>query len=116
MFPLLPLEVVGEGDRTPSDVTVRDAQAPGDYVRLRVVPKPSRIMMRGFTACPPGTGRVHWDAETGSFLEVEVEGRRKSWRWVGDLKADHAQRVVERLSSEFSRVGLEEAEALRQGW
>lgn len=116
MFPLLPLEVVSEGDRAPSDLTVPDPQASSGYVRLRVVPKPSRILMRDFNGGPAGTVQVRWYRKVGRFSEVKVKGRGKSWRWVGDLKTDHAQRVVERLSSEFSRVGLEEAEVLRQGW
>lgn len=116
MFPLLSLDVVGEDDRNPSDLTVRDKQATGGFVRLRVSPKPSRILMRDFKGSSSGTVQVRWYREIGRFSEVKVKGRGKSWRWVGDLKADHAQRVVERLSAEFSRVGLEEAESLRQGW
>lgn len=116
MFPLLLLETVSEGDRAPSDLTVPDPQASGGYVRLRVVPKPSRILMREFNGGSAGTVQVRWYRKVGRFSEVKVKGRGGSWRWVGDLKTDHAQRVVERLSSEFSRVGLEEAEVLRQGW
>ncbi|KAB1663356.1 response regulator receiver domain [Pseudoclavibacter sp. CFCC 13611] len=116
MFPLLPLEIVSEGDRIQSDLTVRDSNNPGGYVRLRLVPKPSRILMRDFKSGPSGTVQGRRYREVDRFSEVKVKGRGKSWRWVGDLKADHAQRMVERLSSEFSRVGLEEAESLRQGW
>lgn len=116
MFPLLPLEIVSEGDRTQSDLTVRDSNSPDGYVRLRLVPKPSRILMRDFKSGPSGTVQVRRYRKVERFSEVKVKGRGKSWRWVGDLKADHAQRMVERLSSEFSRVGLEEAESLRQGW
>lgn len=115
MFPMLPLQVVKGGDRTASDLVVPDAQATGGYVRLRVNPKPSGILMREFRAGATGTVQVRWYRSVGRFSEVNTKGRGKSWRWVGDLKTDHAQRVVERLSSEFSRVGLEEAEALRQG-
>lgn len=116
MFPLLPLEIVNEGDRSPSDLTVRDSNSSGGYVRLRLVPKPSRILMRDFESSASGTVKVRRYRKVERFSEVKVKGRGKSWRWVGDLKADHAQRMVERLSSEFSRVGLEEAESLRQGW
>lgn len=116
MFPLLPLEIVSEGDRIQSDLTVRDSNNPDGYVRLRLVPKPSRILMRDFKSGPSGTVQVRRYRSVERFSEVKVKGRGKSWRWVGDLKADHAQRMVERLSSEFSRVGLEEAESLRQGW
>ncbi|PZP17456.1 MAG: hypothetical protein DI613_23650 [Kocuria rhizophila] len=116
MFPLLPLEIVSEGDRIQSDLTVRDSNNPGGYVRLRLVPKPSRILMRDFKSGPSGAVQVRRYRNVERFSEVKVKGRGKSWRWVGDLKADHAQRMVERLSSEFSRVGLEEAESLRQGW
>lgn len=116
MFPLLPLEIVSEGDRIQSDLTVRDSNNPGGYVRLRLVPKPSRILMRDFKSGPSGAVQVRRYRKVERFSEVKVKGRGKSWRWVGDLKADHAQRMVERLSSEFSRVGLEEAESLRQGW
>lgn len=115
MFPLLPLEVVMGGDRTPGDLTVPDSRRADGYVRLRVVPKPLGIVMREFKACSAGTVQVRWYRNVGRFAEAKVKGRGKSWRWVGDLKTDHAQRVVERLSSEFSRVGLEEAEVLRQG-
>ena len=116
MFPLLLLDVVRENDGKPSDLTVRDPQASGGFERLRVSPKPSQILMRNFKGSSSGNVQVRWYRNIGRFSEVKEKGRTKSWRWVGDLKADHAQRVVERLSAEFSRVGLEEAESLRQGW
>ncbi|GKV73580.1 response regulator receiver domain [Pseudarthrobacter sp. NCCP-2145] len=116
MFPLLPLEIVEDGDRRPSDVTISDPRLSSGYVRLRVVPKPSGIVMHEFKASAAGTVQVRWYRDVGRFPVVNGKGKAKTWRWVGDLKSDHAQRVVERLSAEFSRVGLEEAEVLRQGF
>lgn len=112
-FPLLPLEIAEELDRKAGDglLTVRDERRPGGFVRLRVSTTPSRIRMENFKASPSGVVKayVRWGAPR--FPTVA----NKSWRWIGELKPDHSQRVVERLSSKFSRVGIDEAEVLRLG-
>ena len=112
-FPFLPLEVANEGDGVPGDglLTITDDRAPGEYVRLRVRAKPASIKMEDFKASEAGVVRARPYRDVSRFRPTTG----KSWRWVGDLKADHAQRVVEKLSAGFSRVGLEEAEVLRQG-
>lgn len=112
-FPLLPLEVATEGDGKPGDglLTVADARAEGGYVRLRVRAKPAGILMETFKASGSGVVQARSNRGVSRF----PLGSGKSWRWLGELKPDHAQRVVERLSSEFSRVGLDESEVLRLG-
>lgn len=112
-FPLLPLEIAKEGDGIPGDglFTIADNRVPGEYVRLRVRARPAGIKMEEFEASAAGVVRARCIRGVNRFRSTS--GR--SWRWVGDLKADHAQRVVEKLSAGFSRVGLEEAEILRLG-
>ncbi|GAA4100291.1 response regulator receiver domain [Nocardioides kongjuensis] len=112
-FPLLPLEVAAEGDRLPGDgmLTVPDQRVDGGYVRLRLHARPTDILMETFKATPAGIVQAKLNRGINRFRPVGD----KSWRWVGDLKPDHAQRVVERLSAQFSRVGLDEAEVLRLG-
>lgn len=112
-FPLLPLEVAQEGDGNAGDglLTITDDRVVGEYVRLRVHARPAGIRMEEFRAS--ATGLVEARRHKGVSRFRPVCGR--TWRWVGDLKPDHAQRVIEKLSAAFSRVGLEEAEILRQG-
>lgn len=112
-FPLLPLEVASEGDETPGDglLTIVESRTLDVYIRLRVQAKPAYLRMEEFGASEAEMVQAS-RKEDGYWFEP-VSG--KPWRWVGDLKADHAQRVAEKLSTGFSRVGLEEAEILRQG-
>ncbi|WP_255032217.1 MULTISPECIES: response regulator receiver domain [unclassified Rhodococcus (in: high G+C Gram-positive bacteria)] len=112
-FPLLPLEIAKEGDGVPGDglLTVPDDRVESGFVRLRVRAKPARLLMQEFKAGDSGV--VQARSYNGVRRFASTSGQ--TWRWVGELKTAHAQRVAEKLSAQFSRVGLDEAEVLRQG-
>lgn len=110
-FPMLPLKIVQDGGNNSNHLPVitiaRQAES-ADYVRLRLDPAPHLLEMERFAA---SSGQVvQAMADGGSFWFSPCSGQ--PWRWVGDLKPLQAQRMVERLSSTFSRVGLEEAQTL----
>lgn len=112
-FPMLPLEVVPHANGKPGDgmFTVPDSKL-GGFLRLRVNAKPAGLMMEEFEST--GGGVVSARSRGGVLKFRSRRGRH--WRWVADLQEDQAQRVIERLSAEFSRIGLEEAEVLRNGY
>jgi Response receiver domain len=63
---------------------------------------------------PSGRDReiVARNAKTGRFFKAT--GRGTTYRWVADLKPDHAQRVANDYAYKISRVGLNESEWLRK--
>lgn len=113
VFPLVPLEIAAEGDLKSGDglLTVRDSRQSNGFVRLRVLATPAGLQMVEFMASELGVvqARVMWG------VNRFPTSSNKTWRWVGELKPDHAQRVVETLASKFSRIGLDESEILRLG-
>lgn len=109
-FPLLPLEI--PDDKNPRfDMLLPDDA--GGYLRLRVAKKPRRLKLEDFSVQP---------AESDCVI-AQQRGRRKHfeflstsgkwYRWIAELKADQALRIVQHVSNEFSRVGLTESEWLR---
>lgn len=81
-------------------------------VRLAVRPRPYRLEMIPFSAsASAAAGCVLAGEGVRGFTFIDV--RRKTYRWEGELKFEHAQRLAEMLAREFSRVGLTESEWLR---
>ena len=50
--------------------------------------------------------------KSGRFFKAS--GTTSKYRWVADLKPEHAQRVANEYAYELSRVGLTESEWLRR--
>jgi hypothetical protein len=105
-FPMLPLDRVTEG---PFHVLL-PAMGRKEAVRLAAKPKPSRLQMIHFVA-PPSAGCIFADDSSQRFTFVDSKQRR--YRWEGELKFEHGQRLAEVVAREFSRVGLTESEWLR---
>ena len=111
VFPFLRLERCAF-DKVPSGtVVIRDKRPVGDeWIALRVVAKPANLELISFA--PTATTEVV-GARTFSGVPKFVAGDGKRYRWVADLKTEQAQRTVENLARQFSRVGLDEPEFLR---
>jgi len=105
-FPMLPLEPVAEG---PFHVLL-PATGRRKAVRLAAKPKPSRLEMIHFVASS-SVGCIIADDNKRRFTFIDSKKRR--FKWEGELKFEHAQRLAEILGREFSRVGLTESEWLR---
>ncbi|MEL7312236.1 MAG: response regulator receiver domain [Pseudomonadota bacterium] len=84
----------------------------GDLVEL--IYKPKSVFCSSATFDPVSKTRtvqskLYPDKKWGYS---DVSGRR--YNWIDELKISHAQRAVERLASDLSRVGLTESEWLRR--
>jgi hypothetical protein len=51
-------------------------------------------------------------ADGGELFFEDTNG--KTYQWIDQLRASHAQRAVEKFASDLSRVGLTESEWLRR--
>ncbi len=107
-FPLLPLKIqAGTSDTFSLVVRVRNGQD------LKLHPKniPNQVRMVVF-APTNGAESVRGEPETDGFRFHDVDNR--SFEWLGEMRSSAAQRIVQQFSSQFSRVGLDEFEWLRQ--
>ncbi len=106
-FPLLPLRT------SPADSKF-DVLLPigsSGYKRFRVAKKPSDIRVPHFQVSPPEGDSVIGVKRGKGFAFKAQNGRW--YTWVAELKPNHAQRIVQQVANEFSRVGLSESEWLR---
>jgi hypothetical protein len=103
-FPFLPLTTVGD-DRD-CDFIIPDKEK---NVRLALSNRPFEVKMINFA--PAGRDReiMARMAKTGRFFKASNAGGA-TYRWVVDLKPDHAQRVANDYAHKISRVGLTESE------
>lgn len=108
MFPFLKMTRVG-GQQLRGAVLLRDRQRQDEWLALEVVEKPGNLVLVEFAATVDE--RVGAGKRSGRWEFVATDRRR--YRWVADLKMAQAQRAVEKLARQFSRVGLAEPEFLR---
>jgi hypothetical protein len=104
-FPLLPLSV------DPAKFHIVLVQAGAPTLRLRLDAKPSQLRLQTFlpNASPAGTVRAEKSGDAWYF--VDSDGSR--YEWLAELKPQHALRVVDMLSHQLRRVGVNESEWLR---
>jgi hypothetical protein len=107
-FPFLPLRIVG-GGYSDCEFLIKDQSK---VLRFALQTKPFEAKMITFK--PSGRDReiVARNAKTGRFFKAT--SRRTTYRWIADLKPDHAQRVANDYAYKISRVGLNESEWLRK--
>lgn len=54
-------------------------------------------------------------AENGDFVFYTADETRSKFKWISELKTEHAQRIANDFAAKLSRVGLDESEWLRRG-
>jgi hypothetical protein len=106
-MPFLPFLSVEEGKGF--DLAI--VQTPG-LLRLRLAVSPSDISLVEFEPDPNENAVLAMEDDSGGRRFVDAEGR--SWTLLCRLKYAHAQRIGHRLGAEFSRIGLNESEWLRE--
>ena len=82
-----------------------------DFVKVRIIFRPHKTRMIDFKAFDTGTVQGKRLEENVFFTAERDESR---YRWVGELKFEQAQRIVNKYATEISRVGLDESEWLRR--
>jgi hypothetical protein len=108
-FPFLPLKVMA--DHAPCNFIIADK---GKSIRLNILDKPYEALMISFKPARSSEREIlARRAKNGLFFKSGGSIKNR-YRWVGDLKPDHAQRVVNNYAYRISRVGLTESEWLRK--
>jgi hypothetical protein len=84
-----------------------------DFVRLRIDPRPFKLQTASFKPDKSkGLVLATTDEEGRYWFQSRDESRM--YRWIGELKFEHAQRAVQAFASQNSRVGLTESEWQRR--
>ena len=107
-FPFLPMKQVADDQKC--DFIIEEK---GKTIRLRLNDKPFEARMIRFAPARPNDKQVlARGVKSGRFFKAS--GTTSKYRWVADLKPEHAQRVANEYAYELSRVGLTESEWLRR--
>ena len=106
-FPLLPLI---NPKQKQMQLVVKKAQ--DDYLRLSVCTSPTQWLLPEFAPDNSRERVVAAKADDGQFFFTCKEGKR--FKWIGELKADFAQRVAQHFASGLSRVATDNSEWLRR--
>lgn len=83
-----------------------------EYQRVTVSTKPSEWILVKFAPKNMGEPVVAERDGTGVLLFTATDNTQ--FHWVGELKAEFAQRIVHRFASELSRVAVDNSEWLRR--
>lgn len=97
-----------------SHVVVNDN---GEVLELFYQAKSFQCYVATFSPENRGSKRVMAELQEDNHSNhsyVFTDTANKAYIWLGQLKTAHAQRAVERLASDLSRVGLAESEWLRR--
>lgn len=81
----------------------------GKYVELRFDDRP---FTASFIRFSPTAGYVKATQSDGRFFFIATDGSK--WEWIGDLRPQQAQRLVHRITTNLSRIGLDEFEWQRK--
>jgi len=113
-FPLLrlfqPDGAVG-GSRA---LVLRDPDHTETWLELMLETGTDALRLVTFDPAEDGTVRAVPSGHARVFMaHSETAGASVPYRWIGDLKIDHAQRVVELVGGNLSRVGPNDPEVLR---
>jgi len=84
----------------------------GTLIRLRIDPRPHEIQMVPFAPSTVSKTVVATRAQDQWWFG-NVAANPK-WRWLGELKFEHAQRAVQAFANQNSRIGLTESEWQRR--
>lgn len=77
---------------------------------VRTIFSPSKSVMQEFAPDSDGVVRARSVGRRTCFVSTN----RRRYQWIGELKFEHTQRIVNRYAAQISRVGLDESEWLRR--
>lgn len=105
LFPFLPLPLIDDDEADGLiNCIVRDGK---DHVLVKIPQDLGYVITATFQ---PKNGEIETLTEDGQFF---VDTKSTKWRWVAELKPQHAQRVANDMAAHTARVGLAESEWLR---
>lgn len=111
-FPFLPAKAVPADTRGENIFVTRDPASGGKWITLKLDNGSKGLFLESFT---PSNRQVVTPKNGRGGSRKFLSRRRISYEWIGELRADQAQRVAAKLGSNFSRVGLNDPEVLRVG-
>jgi len=83
------------------------------WKHLGIIPKPSKLMIRYFQPRDSPPGEVCAKNENALFFFEDIEKRQ--YRWIAQMKDEHALGVANQVAAFLARPGPNEAEWLRRG-
>ena len=108
-FPLIPLDAAGSDSRLP--LTFDKGQEEWEHFGIKVTP--ADLIVRRFEPGPNPPGEVLASRDLdGNFYFDDVDGVR--YRWLAEMKDEHALRVAAEVANALSRPGPNDSEWLRQ--
>lgn len=111
LFPFLELELPSL--KAPKfELVLRDKADEASFIRVRVVYRPYKSRLEAFAVSRDGSEMVRGEGQEDGIYFTAVNKTR--YRWLGELKFEQAQRIVNKYAAELSRVGLNESEWLRR--
>jgi hypothetical protein len=105
-FLFLPLRVVEENKKF--DVLL---EADEKYINLILNKKPYDLNLITFTPGPNDKGVIVAKVENSGYRFTDTTDEK--YKWIGELRPEHAQRIANEFAANLSRVGLDESEWLR---
>ena len=111
-FPFIPLEIL-HGRKRDSRFRMVVELADGQWQDLGVTPKPADLIIPSFVPCVnPPREVLAVEEVPGQFYFKDLGGNR--YRWIAEMKDEHALRVAGELASTLSRPGPDDAEWIRR--
>ena len=111
-FPLIPLEIL-HGRKKDSRFRLVVEIADGQWQDLGVTPKPADLIVPSFVPCAnPPREVLAVEEVSGQYYFKDLRGNR--YRWIAEIKDEHAFRVAGELASALSRPGPDDAEWIRR--
>jgi len=109
-FFFLPLEVV-DGDKK-FDLILEDEE--NKFKKLKINYKIYNSTHFKFSSEDSDEQVIRAKAENGDFVFYTADETCSKFKWVSELKTEHAQRIANDFAAKLSRVGLDESEWLRR--
>ena len=107
-FPFLPFEIVEQKNKK-FDLVVEEEK---EHIRLRIINNPYRLKMISF---PVSQEKIIAASNKEGKVSHYFKGYKKvKYKWIGELKSEHAFRIANDFTEKLSRVGLNESEWLRR--
>lgn len=108
IFSFLPLEKVSENVKSDIVVKIDDS----NYEKLKVNQKIYDLMHFNFSSNGGDDQIVRAEREGSDYIFETTDESR--FKWISELKNQHAQRIANDFAASISRVGLDESEWLRR--
>ncbi len=108
IFSFLPLEKVSENVKSDIVVKIDDS----NYEKLKVNQKIYDLMHFNFSSNYGDDQIVRAEREGSDYIFETTDESR--FKWISELKNQHAQRIANDFAASISRVGLDESEWLRR--